>query len=152
MHPGRTADVYVGDQLVGFLGEVHPKTAKAYKVLETYVFELDLTALIALPKARQQYQPISKFPSITRDVAMLIDDTVTNADIVSLINQKGGAHLQSVELFDVYNGSHVPTGKKSLAYTLTYRDQNATLIDDEVTAAFDKVLTALTEELGAEIR
>ncbi len=152
MHPGRTADVYVGDQLVGFLGEVHPKTAKAYKVRETYVFELDLTALITLPKAWQQYQPISKFPSITRDVAMLIDDTVTNADIVSLINQKGGAHLQSVELFDVYNGSHVPTGKKSLAYTLTYRDQNATLVDDEVTAAFDKVLTALTEELGAAIR
>ncbi len=152
MHPGRTANIFVGDQLVGFVGEIHPNTAKAYKVRETYVFELDLTALIALPKERQQYQPISKFPSMTRDVAMLIDDTVTNAAIVDLINDKGGAHLQSVELFDVYTGSHVPAGKKSLAYTLTYRDQNATLVDDEVTQAFDKVLAALTDELGAEIR
>ncbi|WP_047999541.1 phenylalanine--tRNA ligase subunit beta [Lactiplantibacillus herbarum] len=152
MHPGRTANIYVGDQLVGFVGEVHPTTAKAYKVRETYVFELDLTALIALPKARQQYQPISKFPSMTRDVAMLIDDNVTNATIVALINQKGGAHLQDVQLFDVYNGSHVPDGKKSLAYTLTYQNQDATLVDEEVTQAFDKVLTALTDELGAEIR
>ncbi|ALC08518.1 phenylalanine--tRNA ligase subunit beta [Lactiplantibacillus plantarum] len=152
MHPGRTADIYVGDQLVGFVGEVHPTTAKAYKIRETYVFELDLTALIALPKARQQYQPISKFPSITRDVAMLIDDDVTNATVVALINKKGGAHLRHVQLFDVYNGSHVPAGKKSLAYTLTYQDQNATLVDDDVTTAFEKVLTALTDELGAEIR
>jgi len=83
---------------------------------------------------------------------MLIDDNVTNATIVALINQKGGAHLQDVQLFDVYNGSHVPDGKKSLAYTLTYQNQDATLVDEEVTQAFDKVLTALTDELGAEIR
>lgn len=152
MHPGRTADIYVDDQLIGFVGEVHPATAKAYKVRETYVFELDLTALIALPKARQQYQPISKFPSITRDVAMLIDDQTTNAAVVALMRAKGGAHLQRIELFDVYNGEHVPAGKKSLAYTLTYQDQNATLVDDEVTQAFEKVLNALQTELGAEIR
>ncbi|MFC6180897.1 phenylalanine--tRNA ligase subunit beta [Lactiplantibacillus daowaiensis] len=152
MHPGRTADIYVGDQLVGFVGQVHPTTAKAYKVRETYVFELDLTTLIALPKERQQYQPISKFPSITRDVAMLIDDEITNAQVVDLITSKGGAHLQTVKLFDVYNGKHVPEGKKSLAYTLTYQDQNATLVDDDVTKAFEKVLSALTEEFGAEIR
>ncbi|MFC6165154.1 phenylalanine--tRNA ligase subunit beta [Lactiplantibacillus dongliensis] len=152
MHPGRTADIYVGDQLVGFVGQIHPTTAKAYKIRETYAFELDLAALIALPKARQQYQPISKFPSITRDVAMLIDDTVTNADIVALIHDKGGAHLQDVHLFDLYNGKHVPEGKKSLAYTLTYQDQAATLVDEDVTKAFDKVLSALTEDLGAEIR
>ncbi|ETY74490.1 phenylalanine--tRNA ligase subunit beta [Lactiplantibacillus fabifermentans] len=152
MHPGRTANIYVGDDLVGFVGQVHPTTAKAYKIRETYVFELDLAALIAAPKAHQQYQPISKFPSITRDVAMLIDDQVSNAAIVALINDKGGAHLQKVQLFDVYNGKNVPTGKKSLAYTLTYQDQNATLVDDDVTKAFEKVLTALTDDLGAEIR
>ncbi|VDG19859.1 phenylalanine--tRNA ligase subunit beta [Lactobacillus sp.] [Lactiplantibacillus mudanjiangensis] len=152
MHPGRTADIYVGDRLVGFVGQVHPNTTKAYKIRETYVFELDLAALIALPKERQQYQPISKFPSITRDVAMLINDDITNAQVVDLITDKGGAHLRSVKLFDVYNGKHVPAGKKSLAYTLTYQDQNATLVDDDVTAAFDKVLKALTTEFDAEIR
>ena len=83
---------------------------------------------------------------------MLIDDDVTNATVVALINKKGGAHLRHVQLFDVYNGSHVPAGKKSLAYTLTYQDQNATLVADDVTTAFEKVLTALTDELGAEIR
>jgi len=152
MHPGRTADIYVGDQLVGFVGQIHPTTAKAYKIGATYVFELDLDALIALPKAHQQYQPISKFPSVTRDVAMLIDDKVTNADIINLIHNKGGAHLRQVQLFDLYNGKHVPAGKKSLAYTLTYQDQAATLVDDEVTQAFNKVLKALTDEFGAEIR
>lgn len=152
MHPGRTADIYVGEDLVGFVGEIHPATAKAYKVRETYVFELDLDALIAQPKEHQQYQTISKFPSITRDVAMLIDDKVTNAAIVQLITDKGGAHLQQVQLFDVYNGKHVPEGKKSLAYTLTYQDQNGTLVDEEITKAFEKVLAALTETFGAEIR
>ncbi|AVK62891.1 phenylalanine--tRNA ligase subunit beta [Lactobacillus sp. CBA3606] len=152
MHPGRTADIYSGDQLIGFVGQIHPTTAKAYKVRETFVFELDLDALIALPKARQQYQPISKFPSVTRDVAMLIDQSVTNATVMALITAKGGAHLQDVQLFDVYHGKNVPAGKQSLAYTLTYQDQNATLVDDEVTQAFEKVLTALTTELGAEIR
>lgn len=152
MHPGRTADVYVGDQLVGFVGQVHPATAAVYKVPETYVFELNLQALIDAPHDQQQYEPISKFPSVTRDIAILVDDTVTDADILTAIHKRGGAHLASVTLFDVYEGTHLPAGKKSMAYTLTYQDASATLVEDDVAKAFAKVEKELQTTFDAEIR
>jgi phenylalanyl-tRNA synthetase beta chain len=83
---------------------------------------------------------------------MLVDDDITNEQIVALIEKRGGASLQSVKLFDVYDGVKVPKGKKSLAYTLTYQDKHATLVDDAVTQAFEKVEKRLQDDLGAEIR
>lgn len=152
MHPGRTANVMLGDQLVGFVGQVHPKTAQAYKIPETYVFELNIENLLSAKKIGNEYTPVSKFPTITRDIALLVDTSVTNADIVALIKQRGGAFLKDVHLFDVYSGNHLPVGKKSLAYTLTYQDDHDTLKEDQVNAAFDKVTKYLTSQLGAEVR
>lgn len=152
MHPGRTADIMVDDQLVGFIGQVHPQTAKEYKIPETYVFELNLELLLAAPKIENEYTPISKYPSITRDIALLVDDDVENATIVEAIKQKGGAYLKDIHLFDVYAGSHLPTGKKSLAYTLTYQDDKGTLTEDQVNTAFDKVTAYLQDKVDAEIR
>ncbi|MTV81040.1 phenylalanine--tRNA ligase subunit beta [Secundilactobacillus folii] len=152
MHPGRTADISIHGHNVGFIGQVHPSVAEAYKINETYVFELNLDALLEMPKKMNQYQPISKYPAITRDVALLVDKNVTNAQILAQINKKGGAYLKSVHLFDVYQGKNLPNGKQSLAYTLTYQNPNATLTDEEVTKAFDKVQNSLVSELGAEIR
>lgn len=152
MHPGRTADITVDDQLVGFIGQVHPQIAKEYKIPETYVFELNLESLLAAPKIENEYTPISKYPSITRDIALLVDDDVENATIVEAIKQKGGAYLKDIHLFDVYAGSHLPAGKKSLAYTLTYQDDKGTLTEDQVNAAFDKVTAYLRDKVDAEIR
>ena len=152
MHPGRTADIYVDDQLVGFVGQVHPRTAKDYKVPATYVFELNLEALLAADKVANEYHPISKYPAITRDIALLVDRNVTNADVVAVIEKRAGAFLKKVHLFDVYSGLHLPKGKKSLAYTLTYQDDHDTLIEDQVNKAFAKVTQALEDELAAEIR
>ena len=152
MHPGRTADIMVDDQLVGFIGQVHPQTAKEYKIPETYVFELNLELLLAVPKIENEYTPISKYPSITRDIALLVDDDVENATIVEAIKQKGGAYLKDIHLFDVYAGSHLPAGKKSLAYTLTYQDDKGTLTEDQVNTAFDKVTAYLQDKVDAEIR
>lgn len=152
MHPGRTADIMVDDQLVGFIGQVHPQTAKEYKIPETYVFELNLELLLAAPKIENEYTPISKYPSITRDIALLVDDDVENATIVEAIKQKGGAYLKEIHLFDVYAGSHLPAGKKSLAYTLTYQDDKGTLTEDQVNTAFDKVTAYLQDKVDAEIR
>ncbi len=152
MHPGRTADIMVDDQLVGFIGQVHPQTAKEYKIPETYVFELNLELLLAAPKIENEYTPISKYPSITRDIALLVDDDVENATIVEAIKQKGGAYLKDIHLFDVYAGSHLPAGKKSLAYTLTYQDDKGTLTEDQVNMAFDKVTAYLQDKVDAEIR
>lgn len=152
VHPGRTADIYVDDQLVGFVGQVHPRTAKDYKVPATYVFELNLEALLAADKVANEYHPISKYPAITRDIALLVDHNVTNADVVAVIEKRAGAFLKKVHLFDVYSGLHLPKGKKSLAYTLTYQDDHGTLTEDQVNKAFAKVTQALEDELAAEIR
>ncbi len=152
MHPGRTANILLDGQLIGFLGQVHPSTAKAYKIPATYVFELNLEALIAAPKVDNEYHPISKYPSITRDIALLVDNDVTNEMIMDVIDKRGGAFLKDVHLFDVYSGTHLPNGKKSLAYTLTYQDDHDTLTEDQVNAAFNKVTKALQDDLSAEIR
>lgn len=152
MHPGRTADVYLDDQLIGFLGQVHPVTAQAYKIPETYVMELDLSQLETAPRLDHHYEPISKYPTVTRDVALLVDQTVTNAQIVEAIQAKGGQYLVDVQLFDLYEGAHLPAGKKSLAYTLTYQDRQNTLTEDQVNAAFEKVVDHLQTTLAAEIR
>lgn len=152
MHPGRTANILIDGDLVGFVGQVHPQTAKEYKVPETYVFELNLEQLMKSKKIENEYTPISKFPTITRDIALLVDTNVTNEEIVDLIKQYGGVFLKDVHLFDVYSGAHLSSGKKSLAYTLTYQDTNATLTEDQVNQAFAKVTNRLQEQLNAEIR
>lgn len=152
MHPGRTADILVHGHRIGFMGQIHPTVAKQFKIGATYVFELNLQAIIDMPKQENQYDVISRYPAITRDIAMLVDNQVTNEQIMALIEKRGGAYLRSVKLFDVYDGVKVPKGKKSLAYTLTYQDKNATLVDDAVNQAFDKVTQRLQDELGAEIR
>ncbi|MBD7894983.1 phenylalanine--tRNA ligase subunit beta [Limosilactobacillus sp. Sa3CUN2] len=152
MHPGRTANILIDGELVGFVGQVHPQTAKEYKIPETYVFELNLEQLLKAKKVENEYTPISKFPTITRDIALLVDTDVTNEEIVDLIEKRGGAFLKSVHLFDVYSGAHLPSGKKSLAYTLTYQDTKATLTEDQVNQAFAKVTKRLQDQLNAEIR
>jgi len=152
MHPGRTADILVHGHRIGYLGQVHPTIAKKFKIGATYVFELNLQAIIDMPKQENQYDVISRYPAITRDIAMLVDDAVTNEQIIALIEKRGGAYLQSVKLFDVYAGVKVPKGKKSLAYTLTYQDKHETLVDDAVNQAFEKVTRRLQDDLGAEIR
>lgn len=152
MHPGRTANILLDDELIGFIGQVHPNTAKEYKIPETYAFELNLEALLAAETRDKHYEHISKYPEVTRDIALLVDDNVSNADIVAVINRRGGAFLKNVHLFDVYAGSHLPKGKKSMAYTLTYQDDRGTLKEETVNQAFAKVEKHLTDELGAEIR
>ncbi|HJA47103.1 MAG TPA: phenylalanine--tRNA ligase subunit beta [Candidatus Limosilactobacillus excrementigallinarum] len=152
MHPGRTANILLDGEVIGFIGEVHPNVAKDYKIDETYVFEINLEAVLAADVRDKHYQYISKYPEITRDIALLVDDTVTNDEVVAIIKRRGGAFLKHIHLFDVYTGVHLPKGKKSLAYTLTYQDDQGTLKEETVNQAFAKIEKHLTEELGAEIR
>ena len=152
MHPGRTADILLDDQLIGYLGQVHPLVAKDYRIPETYVFELNLEALIKADKRSRHYEYISKYPAITRDIALLVDNKVTNQEVVDVMTKHGGAYLKDIHLFDVYEGVHLPNGKKSLAYTLTYQDDRATLKEEQVNTAFDKIVQRLQDDLNAEIR
>ncbi|GAT89921.1 phenylalanine--tRNA ligase subunit beta [Apilactobacillus kunkeei] len=152
MHPGRTADIFVHGHYVGFVGQVHPKIAKQFKINETYVFDLNLQTIIDLPKKEQSYELVSKYPSIKRDIAMLIDKDVENDSIVKVIEKRGGAYLVDVKLFDLYEGEHVPEDKKSLAYSLTFQNKHDTLVDDDVNNAMDKVQRNLEKEFNVEIR
>lgn len=152
MHPGRTADIYLNDELLGFIGEIHPSLAKEYKLKRTYVFELDLSKVIAAPKNEVVYQEISKYPTITRDIALAVPAEITNQQILNSVWANSGKHLVDVRLFDYYQGEHLAQGFKSLAYTLVYQDKDATLKDDEVTAEFEKVVTALQTELEVTVR
>lgn len=152
MHPGRCADIRLDGKLVGFIGEVHPLVAQEYKIPATYVFELNLEELLAADKRDKHYEPISKYPAVMRDLALLVDEDVTNAQVVAAIREKGGAFLEHVRLFDVYTGAHLPAGKKSLAYTLVYHDQHETLKEDMVNEAQKKVEKNLEDKLGAKIR
>lgn len=152
LHPGQAADILVGTKRVGFLGRLHPAFEHEQHLPATFVFELDLDALFAAPRQEKIAQPAPKFPAVTRDIALQVADTVTNAEVMQIFQQHGGAYLKDVTLFDVYAGSHMAPGQKSLAYTLTYRRDDQTLTEEEVTQAFDRVKAALESDLGATIR
>ena len=152
MHPGRTADIYVGETLIGFVGQVHPVTAKTYKVNETYAFELNVDAIFDLPKVKDGYEVVSRFPAVARDLAILVDRDVPAADLRAAIVAAGGALLHDVELFDVYTGENVADDKKSLAYALTFVDVEKTLVDEDINAAVERITAALAEKFNAEIR
>lgn len=152
MHPGRTAAVYLGDAYIGYVGQVHPATANAYDLKETYAFEIDFEAIIAAPKEVITQQPIPKFPGVTRDVALLVDETVTHQQIVKTIKENGGKFLKDVHLFDIYQGKGIEDGKKSVAYSMSFLNPEATLIDEDINKAFAKLVAALETECGAAIR
>jgi phenylalanyl-tRNA synthetase beta chain len=152
MHPGRTAAIHLGEQPIGFIGQLHPLMAKEYDIKETYVFELNLHPIIEGEKHPTIYAGIPKYPGMTRDMALLVDETTTNQELTELIYKKGGKYLRQVRLFDLYQGDKIEAGKKSLAYTLAYLNPQDTLIEEEVTKAFEKVTQALVEQFDAVIR
>jgi phenylalanyl-tRNA synthetase beta chain len=152
MHPGRTAKILVGEQVIGFIGQVHPAVAKLYKVPVTYAFELDLDAIIAMPKVKDGYEVVSRFPAIDRDLAILVDRGVPASALHDAMQQAGGAFLHDVTLFDVYTGENVAANKKSLAYALHFVNPEATLVDDDINAAIERIATMLAEDFAAEIR
>lgn len=152
MHPGQTADIYVGETLIGMVGQIHPITAKAYKVGKVFGFELDLQAIMDLPKVTDQYEAISRYPAISRDLAILVDAAVTAETLRQALVKAGGKYLKQIDIFDVYTGEHVPGGKKSLAYTLTFVNREQTLTDEIVNTAMDRIETVLRDEFAAEIR
>jgi phenylalanyl-tRNA synthetase beta chain len=153
LHPGRTAKILLADQVIGFIGQIHPTTAKSYDIPATYAAELNLQAVIeATAEATFVYEPVSKFPAVSRDIALLIDETVTNQELVQVIQANAGKFLQSVHLFDVYQGENIAEGKKSMAYSLTFVNAEATLVDEEINQSMTKVEKALVEQFAVSVR
>lgn len=152
MHPGRTADIYVGNTLVGFVGQVHPMIAKAYAIPTTYVFQMDMDKILALPKQSIKSQPAPKFPTVDRDIALLVNVDLTNEQVKDVIVKNGGAYLHKVTLFDVYTGENIAKDKKSLAYTLVFLNREQTLTEDQVNSAMAKIIKHLQSDLDAQVR
>ncbi len=152
-HPGKTAALYVGKECTGILGEIHPDVCENYEVSERcYMAELNLDILFRNAALERKYKPLPKFPAVTRDLAVMVNEEVLVEEIEEIIKKQGGNLLESYRLFDVYQGKQIPEGKKSVAYALIYRLEDRTLTDKEVNKVHDKILRSLEYKLGAELR
>ena len=152
-HPGRCAAVWSGDTRLGTLGQIHPDVCAAYGLDgATYCAELDGVLLHDLEGAEPTYTPLPRFPAITRDIAVVCDAAVPVGELTECIRKAEKNVLRGVKLFDVYTGTGIPEGKKSVAFSLTLRSDDGTLTDDHAEEAVRAVLDALRESFGAVIR
>ena len=153
-HPGRCARLMAGEQCIGIMGEIHPDAAEKFGLggVRVYCAELNVPYIEENGDRTIVYHPLPKYPSTSRDIALLVEEEMEVGTIRDLILANGGDILESVKLFDVYRGKQVEEGKKSVAFTLTYRDKDKTLTDDEVAKVHGAVLEALRNELNAVLR
>ena len=152
-HPGRCAMVSVGGIELGYMGQVHPLVCKNYGMdTEVYCVEIDFTKLFTLKKPDPTYTPLPKYPTVTRDLALVCDEEITVADAEDVITAAAGKLLRGIRLFDIYRGVGVPEGKKSMAFSLELRADDRTLTDQDSEAVVTKVLTVLKEKLNATLR
>ncbi|MDF4062831.1 phenylalanine--tRNA ligase subunit beta [Staphylococcus aureus] len=151
LHPGRTAEILLENKVVGFIGELHPTLAAENDLKRTYVFELNFDALMAVSVGYINYQPIPRFPGMSRDIALEVDQNIPAADLLSTIHAHGGNILKDTLVFDVYQGEHLEKGKKSIAIRLNYLDTEETLTDERVSKVQAEIEAALIEQ-GAVIR
>lgn len=151
LHPGRTAEILLENKVVGFIGELHPTLAADNDLKRTYVFELNFDTLMAVSVGYINYQPIPRFPGMSRDIALEVNQNIPAADLLSTIHAHGGNILKDTLVFDVYQGEHLEKGKKSIAIRLNYLDTEETLTDERVSKVQAEIEAALIEQ-GAVIR
>ena len=152
-HPGRCATVWAGSDCIGVFGQIHPLVAANYGVdAEFYCAELALDELMLARGDDPVYTPLPKFPAVTRDIAVVCDASIPVAKLIDCIMTSGGEYLKGCSLFDIYTGSHIAPGKKSVAFSLTMRSDDQTLTDDHAEETMKAVLTALEQSFGAIIR
>ena len=152
LHPGRQANIIYEGSVVGYLGEVHPLVADAYGIGEkTYIAVIDILDILKYAGFDHKYTGIAKYPAVTRDLSMVVPKSVLAGDIEKMLEQRGGKILESYQLFDVYEGSQIKEGYKSMAYSIVFRDHERTLEEADITAVMKKILNGLTS-LGIELR
>lgn len=153
MHPGKTAVIKKGREVLLTLGELHPQAAENFGIKQkVYIFEADVETLMQYTAKSFHFDSLPKFPGMTRDLAIVVDEEASAAAIEAVIEKNGGKLLESVTLFDVYTGEHVAAGKKSLAFSLKFQSKDKTLTDEEADAAFKNILAATEKNFGAELR
>ena len=152
-HPGRCASITVDGVCVGVMGQVHPLVVKNFGMdCEVYCAELNLSALMDLRMPDPTYTPLPRYPAVTRDLALVCDEAITVAQVETVITEAAGKLLRSVKLFDIYRGTGVPEGKKSMAFSLELRADDRTLTDSDSDGVMNKVLSTLRDKLNAVLR
>lgn len=152
LHPGQSAELYIDDIYVGWLGQLHPNTAKQLDLPTTWVAQLSLAPLLTLAREQHAITTPSKFPQVRRDIAILVDSDISLQTLESTVRAVAGDLLTDLWLFDVYQGDKVPVGQRSLAFALVWQDATQTLSDEAVKAATDKVVQALTDQHAVQLR
>ena len=152
-HPGRCANILVGGEQIGVMGQVHPLAARNYGLdTDVYCAEINFTRLMHYQLPDPVYTPLPKYPAVSRDLALVCDEHVTVSQVEKVITAAAGKLLRDVKLFDIYRGTGVPDGKKSLAFSLELRADDRTLTDSDSESVMKDILTALSEKLGAVLR
>ena len=152
LHPGRQAEISYHGQVMGYLGEVHPEVLDNYSIGDrAYVAVLDMPKVVECASFDRKYTGIARFPAVTRDISMVMDKNIMVGQVEAVIEKKGGKLLESYHLFDLYEGSQIAEGKKSVAYSITFRAQDRTLEDKDVNEIMEKILGEL-KSMGIELR
>jgi len=152
-HPGRTAKVYVNNEQIGILGQVHPLVLENYDLpKEVYIAEIDVDVLFKIGQGKVEFKQLPKFPSVSRDLAIVVKDQVLAKDLIEKIKELGGELLVELQIFDVYKGGQIPSDSKSIAFSLTFQAMDRTLTDKEINEIFDRIQNSLGVHFGATLR
>ena len=141
LHPGQSAMISVNNDIVGIIGKVHPEITKE----DVFVMEINLDKLLAKKTGKMKYKEISKYPTVKKDISILVDKSVTSNDMAVAIKKSAGSLLLNTEVFDVYTGKGIEEGKKSLAYSLTFGTNDRTLTDEEINKVLEKIIERLSK-------
>ncbi len=153
MHPGRTAEIKIGETEIGFVGEAHPLVVDNYEINKsTYIAFLDLTRIFEYATLDREFKQLPKFPDIKRDIAIIVKEEILAGDLENIIYSNGGKLIENVSLFDVYRGQQIGEGMKSIAYNIVFRANDRTLTDAEVNPQMEKILKALETRFDAVLR
>ena len=152
LHPGRQANIIYQGKVIGYMGEVHPEVCENYDMkTRAYIAVLDMPFITEMATFDRHFKGIAKHPAVNRDISMVVKKDILVGQIEKVIREKGGHHLESYHLFDIYEGSQIKAGYKSVAYSITFRANDRTLEEKDITAAMDKIIAGL-EDLGIELR
>ena len=151
-HPGRSAYITIGRKIVGVFGQIHPLMEKKYDVETCFIGELDLIELLNIKSSKIKFEDPCIYPSSSRDIALVVKDEVSSADIIKLIKKNSKGIINNVEVFDIYKGSNLEDGYKSIAISINYQSKDHTLKDDEILPVHNNILLILQKELSAELR
>lgn len=155
-HPYRSAEILIGKKIVGYVGQIHPQYGQATDCKNVIMAELDMSELIDVKKSKIKFAPVSKYPSVSRDLAFVVDRNLPVAKIIEAMTRQGKVNkenvIKNIEVFDVYQGEHVKHNEKSVALALTFQSDNHTLKDDEINTVFQNIRTELEKKFNAQLR